>query len=77
MIFAKISRVLFTSCGRYIPESPRWLLSRGQIEEAEAIIREAAKKNKVKPPSVLFLPLQVRAPPETLHLTLLFLNSNS
>uniref|UniRef100_A0A3B5R8J6 Solute carrier family 22 member 5-like n=1 Tax=Xiphophorus maculatus TaxID=8083 RepID=A0A3B5R8J6_XIPMA len=37
-----------------LPESPRWLLSRGRVKEAEAVIRKAARWNKVQTPTVIF-----------------------
>nr|XP_023686484.1 solute carrier family 22 member 5-like isoform X1 [Paramormyrops kingsleyae] len=37
-----------------IPESPRWLLSHGHVEEATAIIQAIAKKNGVSAPEVIF-----------------------
>ncbi|XP_020564327.1 solute carrier family 22 member 5 isoform X3 [Oryzias latipes] len=37
-----------------LPESPRWLLSQGRIAEAEAVVKMAAKWNKVQAPSNIF-----------------------
>uniref|UniRef100_A0A8C4RKB1 Solute carrier family 22 member 5-like n=1 Tax=Erpetoichthys calabaricus TaxID=27687 RepID=A0A8C4RKB1_ERPCA len=48
--------VLYTPLWWLIPESPRWLLSQGEMEEAKAILHAAAQKNGVTPPEVIFTP---------------------
>ncbi|XP_041049565.1 solute carrier family 22 member 5-like isoform X1 [Carcharodon carcharias] len=43
----------------FVHESPRWLLSKGRVTEAEATLRFMAKKNNVTPPAVLFSNLEL------------------
>ncbi|XP_061103254.1 organic cation/carnitine transporter 2-like isoform X2 [Conger conger] len=59
LIAMGVPGIFYFPLWRFIPESPRWLLSQGRVEEAEDILRGAAKQNRVKAPEVIFQPLQV------------------
>ncbi|XP_010792743.1 solute carrier family 22 member 21-like [Notothenia coriiceps] len=54
LVASAIPGLLFIPTWWVIPESPRWLLQKGRVEEAELIIRAAAKKNQVQAPKVIF-----------------------
>ncbi|KAG7215894.1 hypothetical protein INR49_002530 [Caranx melampygus] len=61
---------LNVSC-RFIPESPRWLITQGRVDEAEVIVRDAARKNKVQAPPVIFKQSELQTMPRSKTYTML------
>ncbi|XP_050391448.1 organic cation transporter protein [Patella vulgata] len=53
-LVTSVPAIFFLSYWWLIPESARWLLSKGRNEEAEEIIRKAAKVNNTELPPKLF-----------------------
>ncbi|XP_048382126.2 organic cation/carnitine transporter 2-like [Stegostoma tigrinum] len=49
-----LPEILYVPLWLYIPESPRWLLTQSRVEQAEAILKDAARKNGITHPGVIF-----------------------
>ncbi|XP_068456278.1 organic cation/carnitine transporter 2-like [Clinocottus analis] len=68
MLAVSLPGLLYIPLWWLIPESPRWLLSQGRVEEAENIVRKAAKWNKVDAPLVIFEDYSIHADESKTHL---------
>lgn len=62
LVYTKVKPKRFTLFSsppcRLIPESPRWLLHKGRVGEAELVIHNVAKRNKIPAPEVIFRAVQ-------------------
>ncbi|KAL0966420.1 hypothetical protein UPYG_G00295110 [Umbra pygmaea] len=54
LVASSIPGIFYIPLWWVIPESPRWLLLQGRVEEAELVIQNAAKKNRLPSPEVVF-----------------------
>ncbi|XP_048459586.1 solute carrier family 22 member 5-like [Rhincodon typus] len=59
LFILSLSGLVYIPLWWFIPESPRWLLTKGRVQEAEAIFQHAAKKNGVNPPMTLINELKL------------------
>nr|XP_046267456.1 solute carrier family 22 member 4-like [Scatophagus argus] len=66
-----MTSVVYIPLWWFIPESPRWLITQGRVKEAEAIVRDAARKNKVEAPPVIFKDPELQTMPPSRKYTML------